>query len=260
MTWSDAEVAVAAAEAGARVVAAAYGQEQARFAKSATDFATQTDVDAENAITDVLSAYRPNDAREGEELGRSGSAAATRRWLIDPLCGTLNFAATTPLMVVNVALLDGDRTIAAASADPIAKETFWTDGMSALVRRDGQDDPLVPSPTTGLVEINVDRPIDAVSISARLVADIEFRAQFSPRVISSTLGVAWVAAGRRAAYVSDGAFRDDLHFAAGLAVAEAAGCIITDLAGAPLHTGQGLLLTASLEVHEALLTHLQRLS
>jgi len=27
-------------------------------------------------------------------------------------------------MVVNVALLDGDRTIAAASADPIAKETF----------------------------------------------------------------------------------------------------------------------------------------
>ncbi|MFK4087535.1 inositol monophosphatase family protein [Kribbella sp. NPDC020789] len=258
MALSDAEVAILAAEAGARVVAEAYGREQVRFAKSSTDFATQTDIDAEKAITGVLSAYRPEDAREGEELGRFGAAAARRRWLIDPLCGTLNFAATTPLVVVNVALLDGDRTVAAASADPIARETFWTDGTSACVRRDGRDDPLVPTSTTGLVEINVDRPTDAVSVSAQLVADVAFRARFSPRVLSSTLGVAWVAAGRRTAYVSDGRFRDDLHFAAGLAIAEAAGCVITDLAGDPLHHGEGLVLSASADVHAELLAQLER--
>lgn len=263
MPLSDSEVAIEAAEAGARVVATSYGRAHVRFAKSFTDFATQTDLDAENAIAAVLSVHRPDDAREGEELGRSGSAATARRWLIDPLCGTLNFAATTPLMVVNVALLDGDRTVAAASADPIARETFWTDGSSALVRCGGDDDLLVPTPATRLVEINVDRPSDAVSVSAQLVTDVGFRARFSPRVLSSTLGVAWVAAGRRAGYVSDGMFRDDLHFAAGLAIAEAAGCVVTDLAGNPLHDGEGLVLSASREVHAELLgylaPHLRRL-
>ncbi|MET9271976.1 inositol monophosphatase family protein [Kribbella sp. NPDC003557] len=256
MGQSDADVAIEAAEAGAAVVAASYGREHLRFAKSATDFATQTDLDAEQAITAVLSARRPDDAREGEELGRSGPAATARRWLIDPLCGTLNFAATTPLMAVNVALLDGGRTIAAASADPIARETFWTDGMSASVRRAGDDHPLTPSGLTGLVEINADRPTGAASVSAQLVTDVAFRAQFSPRVLSSTLGVAWVAAGRRAAYVTDGELRDDLHFAAGLALAEAAGCLVTDLYGAPLGTSDGAVISASVEVHTAILGYL----
>jgi myo-inositol-1(or 4)-monophosphatase len=256
-------VAIEAAEAGAVVVADSYGREHLRFAKSATDFATQTDLDAEQAITAVLAAHRPDDAREGEELGRSGPAATTRRWLIDPLCGTLNFAATTPLMVVNVALLDGDRTLAAASADPIAQETFWTDGELAHVRRAGNDVPLVPSAATGLVEINADRPNGAASVSGQLVVDVEFRAQFSPRVLSSTLGVAWVAAGRRAAYVTDGVLQNDLHFAAGLAIAAAAGCVITDLRGGPLGEGDGAVISADSEVHKAVLgflaPHLERL-
>ncbi|TWD80018.1 myo-inositol-1(or 4)-monophosphatase [Kribbella amoyensis] len=259
MTLTDAEVALKAAKAGARVVAGAYGRETTRYAKSSTDFATQTDLDGEKAIVAVLSAHRPDDAREGEEFGRSGPASTARRWLIDPLCGTLNFAATTPLMVVNVALLDDDRTVAAASADPMADEIFWTDGGSAWVRRGDTDDPLVPTPATGLVEINVDRPSGSRSVSAQLVADVAFRSQYSPRVLSSTLGVAWVAAGRRAAYVSDGTFRNDLHFAAGLAITEAAGCVVTNLSGGPLHAGDGLVVSASEQVQADLLEHLERL-
>lgn len=263
MVLSDVEVAIAAAEAGARVVAASYGVEQVRYAKSPTDFATQTDLDAEHAIVEVLSAHRPGDAREGEELGRSGPTTTDRVWLIDPLCGTLNFAATTPLMAVNVALVDDGRTAAAASADPITKEIFWTDGRSARVRRAGSDGRLVPTPATRLVEINADRPSDGQSVSGQLVTDLAFRARFSPRVLSSSLAVAWVAAGRRAAYVSDGGFRNDLHFAAGLAIAEAAGCVLTDLAGGPLHQGEGLVMGADEDVHAEILgclaPHLERL-
>ncbi|MFC7625463.1 inositol monophosphatase family protein [Microlunatus sp. GCM10028923] len=259
MTSGDAAVAIEAAEAGSAVVAAAYGKEQVRYAKSATDFATQTDLDAERAIVAVLSARRPDDAREGEEFGRSGPATATRRWLIDPLCGTLNFGAVTPLLAVNVALLDGDRALAAASVDPIAKEIFWTDGRSAQVRRRGHDHRLVPSPATGLVEINLDRSGDAPTVSDRLIADAGFRAHYPPRVLSSTLAVAWVAAGRRAGYVSDGRLRGDVHFAAGLAIAQAAGCIVTDLSGGPLHQGEGLVLSASEQVHADLLGHVARL-
>jgi myo-inositol-1(or 4)-monophosphatase len=93
---TDIEVAIAAAEAGADVVRRDYGGDHLRHLKSPTDFATVTDTDAEQAIRAVLSRYRPGDYQVGEELGASGSADAPRRWFIDPLCGTLNFAATTP--------------------------------------------------------------------------------------------------------------------------------------------------------------------
>ncbi|MEJ7689778.1 MAG: inositol monophosphatase family protein [Nocardioidaceae bacterium] len=164
----------------------------------------------------------PQDRFTGEETGESGAAVGPRRWLIDPLCGTLNFAATTPLIAVNVALLDHGVSAAAASVDPIADEVFWTNGSGAHLREGGADRALTPSPASGLVEINCDGPLDRPFVGGQLVHDPHLRAAYGPRVISSTLGVAWVAAGRRAAYISDGTFRENLHFAAGIAIAEAA--------------------------------------
>ncbi|QSF59531.1 inositol monophosphatase family protein [Nocardioides sp. zg-1228] len=251
---TDAEVAIAAARAGADVVARAYGSAHVRFAKTPTDFATDTDLRAEEAIVRVLQEHRPADARTGEESGAGGPAAASRRWLIDPLCGTLNFAATTPLMAVNVALTHDGATIAAAVVDPIADELFWTDGSRALVRPGGGTDrALEPTPASGLLEINCDGPLDRPFVGGQLVHDPGVRAAYGPRVISSTLGVVWVAVGRRASYVSDGSFRGNLHFAAGIAVAEAAGCVVTDLAGDPLHTGRGLVVSADPTTHQEVL-------
>lgn len=252
MRLTDVEVAIAAAQAGAAVVARAYGDSQVRFAKSATDFATQADIDAETAIVAVLDEHRPDDARTGEELGSTGSDRSERRWFVDPLCGTLNFAAETPLVAVNVALVDGDAPLAAVAADPIADELFWTDGTGAYRRSQSGEELLRPTPRSGLVDINCDGPLDEPFVGGQLVADPRLRATYGPRVISSTLAVAWVAAGRRAAYVSDGRFRDNLHFAAGIALCQAAGCVVSDLAGDPLHTGRGLLVAADRETHERL--------
>jgi len=254
VTLTDAEVAIAAAMAGAEVVARHYGSTQVRFAKSATDFATQTDIDAENAIMSILAEHRPDDARTGEESGSAGTASSSRRWLIDPLCGTLNFAATTPLTVVNVALIGESRCIAAAAADPIAGETFWTDGSGAFVRHGDEDSSLQPSAVSGLVEINCDGPLDRQFVGGQLISDPSLRAAYGPRVISSTLGVSWVAAGRRAAYISDGAFRANLHFASGIAICQAGGCVITDLAGDPLNTGRGLVISADPTTHQRVLS------
>ena len=69
-----------------------------------------------------------------------------------------------------------------------------------------------------------------------------------------TLAVAWVAAGRRAAYVTDGRVHDSVHFAAGMALCRAAGCVVTGLDGRPPHTGAGgLVVAADQETHAALL-------
>ncbi|MFB7507075.1 inositol monophosphatase family protein [Streptomyces broussonetiae] len=254
---SDAHLAVTAARAGASVVQDLYGSRLARYDKSAGDFATEADLAAEQAIVDVLRAARPDDAVTGEESGRSGAADAHRRWLVDPLCGTLNYAVRTMLVGVNVALREGDRVTAAATADPFSGEVFWTDGAAARLRSpDGTDERLTPHAGSALVDVNLDPPFPGAPgfQAVRLLADPGFAERFRPRVISSTLAVAWVAAGRRAAYVTDGDLRDSVHFAAGIALCRAAGCTVTGLRGEPVLTGaDGLVAAADAQTHAALL-------
>jgi myo-inositol-1(or 4)-monophosphatase len=156
---------------------------------------------------------------------------------------------------VNVALRVGDEITAAASADPFSGEVFWTDGDRARVRSAGTDEELTPSADSCLVDVNLDPPFpNAPAFRAvRLLADPGFGERFRPRVVSTTLAVAWVAAGRRAAYVTDGDLRDSVHFAAGIALCRAAGCTVTGIHGQPLHTGAGgLIVAADADTHAAL--------
>lgn len=189
MPTTDDALAVEAAEAGAAVVRSHDRGSLTRFAKAAGDFATDVDVAAEQAVVDVLRAARPDDAVLGEESGRIGTGDDRRLWLVDPLCGTLNYAVQNMLASVNVALRSGTRVAVAASADPFADEVFWTDGIAAYVRHGSRDEPLTR---------------------------------------------------RRAAYVTDGHLSDSVHFAAGIALCQAAGCVVTGIDGQPIHTGVGV--------------------
>ncbi|MFG2053844.1 inositol monophosphatase family protein [Micromonospora sp. NPDC048930] len=250
----DAGVAVAAARAGADVVRGRYGQRLARIDKGGGDFATAADVAAEQAILGVIRAARPDDAVLGEEGGQQGAANAVRQWLVDPLCGTLNYAVGNMLVAVNVALRDG----AAAVADPFSGEVFVTDGATAWVRHDGADTRLAPTPATRLVDVNLDPPFPSAPAlrAVDLLAHPEFVARFRPRVVSTTLALAWVAAGKRAAYVTDGGdLSQSVHFAAGIALCRAAGCVVTGLDGGPIGpAGRGLVVAADAETHGLLMS------
>jgi len=261
MSLSDADLAIAASQAGCAVIRARYGGALERFAKSAFDFATDADIESEQAILAVLQAARPGDAVEAEETGHTPGDGGDRTWLVDPLCGTLNFAARTALVSVNVALRTDGVVTAAASADPFADEVFWTDGRDASVRRHGVDDRLAPSPVSRLVEVNLDPPFPnrPAFRAARLLVDDRFAEHFRPRVVSTGLAIAWVAAGRRAAYVTDGHARDSVHFAAGIALCRAAGCVATGLDGLPVNAGVGGLVIAADEATHARLLALVHL-
>lgn len=253
---TDAELAVTAAQAGADVVRAMYGKPLARMDKSGGDFATAADLEAERVIVGVVRAARPADAVTGEETDRTGPDSAERRWLIDPLCGTLNYAVGMTLVAVNVALRTGSGITAAASADPFSGEVFWTDGSSAWLRIGAADTALAPSADSQLVDVNLDPPFPNAPRfrTVSLLASEAFSRRFRPRVVSTTLAVAWVAAGRRAAYVTDGHLRDSVHFSSGIALCQAAGCTVTDIDGQPVHTGAGgLIAAADPETHDALL-------
>jgi myo-inositol-1(or 4)-monophosphatase len=253
MTPSDVDVAQAAALAGAAVVRRDFAGVHVRTMKSATDVTTRTDVDAEREIMSVLSGWRPDDAVRGEETGDAGAIGAPRRWLVDPLCGTANFAVDTPLVAVNVALTEADVVTASAVADPVSDELFWADGAGSFAHRRGRRIPVAPTAVSRLIEVNCDGPRRQAFVGGQLLDDGRLRRSFSPRVISSTLALAWTAVGRRAAYVSDGWFRDNVHDSAGIAVCESAGCTVTDLAGGPLHAGRGLVVSADDATHEDVL-------
>lgn len=250
----DAGVAIAAAQAGANVVHTMYGRRLTHIDKGAGDFATAADVEAEETILGVIRAARPEDAVLGEEGGQRGAAGAVRQWLVDPLCGTLNYAVGNMLVAVNVALRDG----AAAVADPFSGEVFFTDGETARVRQNGADAPLAPTPATRLVDVNLDPPFPSAPgfRAVDLLAHPGFAERFRPRVVSTTLALAWVAAGKRAAYVTDGGdLSGSVHFAAGIAVCRAAGCVVTGIDGAPIgQAGRGLVVAADAETHGLLMS------
>ncbi|MFE2227639.1 inositol monophosphatase family protein [Streptomyces kronopolitis] len=251
----DVAVAIAGARAGADVVRRMYGQRLNHIDKGAGDFATAADVAAEKTILGIISAARPDDAVLGEEGGQQGAAETVRQWLVDPLCGTLNYAVGNMLVAVNVALRDG----AAAVADPFSGEVFFTDGEIAWVRRDGAYDvQLTPTPATRLVDVNLDPPFPSAPgfRAVDLLAHPRFIAHFRPRVVSTTLALAWVAAGKRAAYITDGHdLSRSVHFAAGIALCRDAGCVVTGIDGAPIgETGRGLVVAADHETHGLLMS------
>ncbi len=229
-----------------------HGQQLSHIDKGSGDFATDADIQAEKTILDIIRTARPHDAVLGEEGGQQGAAASARQWLVDPLCGTLNYAARTMLVAVNVALRDGP----AAVADPFSGEIFFTDGETAWARHHDIDIELVPTPATQLVDLNLDPPFPSAPEfrAADLLTHPEFVKSFRPRVVSTTLALAWVAAGKRAAYVTDGNdLSASVHFAAGIAVCRAARCVVTGINGDPIGPGsRGLVAAADAETYESL--------
>lgn len=251
---SDSEVAIAAARAGATVLQEMYGLPLTHFAKSSTDFATEADLESERAVLATIAAARPEDALIGEESGHSGHAERT--WLVDPLCGTINYAAHTPLFSVNVALRIADELTAAAVAVPATGDLYWTDGKGAYARTDEGDVPLKPNPKSVLVDLDLyhDDDTDPLQVVG-LLTDAEFMDRFERRSVGTTLTTTWVAAGKRAAFITEGPAYDSVHFAAPIALGRASGCIITDILGGPLTPDSpGLIMASSPGVHEVLVT------
>lgn len=257
---NDVELAIAVVQEGAEIVRGQFGTATRHVEKEPGDFATTADLESEQAMVAILRRERPGDAILGEELGHSGADSSTRRWLLDPLCGTLNYFAGMRVVAVNAALSSPDGVVAAAVADPFSGEVFWTDGDSAFVRAEGRDVLADPSSDSTLVDLNFDPPFPnaAAFRAVQLAADPEFNAVFKTRVVSSSLALTWVAAGRRAAYVTDGDIRDSVDFAAGIAICEAAGCVCSSLADGPWDGAAGGLIAAADQQTHSRLVELAR--
>ena len=114
------DVAIEAARAAAAVLLPRFGSERAIASKStATDLVSAADIEAEQAIRAVLAARVPGDAVVGEE-GDATEGTSGRRWIVDPLDGTINYLYGIPMWCVSVAC-EGE---AGVVYDPVRDELF----------------------------------------------------------------------------------------------------------------------------------------
>ncbi len=117
------EVAIATARAAGTVLMRRFEGELVVETKgTAIDLVTIADREAEAEIVQRLRAAFPADAILAEESGASGDGG--RRWIVDPLDGTTNFAHRFPHFSVSIALYDGANALLGVVFDPNRDELF----------------------------------------------------------------------------------------------------------------------------------------
>src|SRR5438067_804381 len=110
-----------------------------------TNLVTEMDARAEELVVGRLLAAFPDDAilaeERGAQAGRSG-----RRWIIDPLDGTTNYAHGVPVFAVSIGLETARRVQLGVVYDPSRNELYVADrGRGATVN----GEPLAVSSTAG---------------------------------------------------------------------------------------------------------------
>ena len=140
-------VAIEAARAAGELLHAQFrAAHRVAFKGQTTNLVTEMDVRAEELIVRRLAAAFPEDAILAEERGAARGRSG-RRWIVDPLDGTTNYAHGLPIFAVSIAL-EVDRRIALGVAyDPSADELYVAErGQGATVN----EAPLAVSATATL--------------------------------------------------------------------------------------------------------------
>lgn len=190
----------AARAAGAELLARA-GRTVALATKSSdTDPVSEADLAAERAIRDVLAARVPDDAIVGEE-GDDTPGTSGRRWIVDPLDGTVNYLYGHPQWCVSVAC----EGLAGVIFDPVRDELFAAlrDGAPTLngapiARADPAD------LATSLVGTGFGYDAAQRGRQGELAARVLPAVRDLRRAGSAALDLAWTAAGRLDAFYEHG--------------------------------------------------------
>jgi histidinol phosphatase-like enzyme (inositol monophosphatase family) len=213
------------------------------------DPVTVADRASEQAMRAILAARRPDDAILGEEFGaKAGTSGLT--WVLDPIDGTRGYLSGTPTWGVLIAVSDDTGPVFGIIDQPYIRERFI--GGLGLAEVDG------PMGKTSL-KTRAPRPLaDAILFSTfpevgthdegaafrRLVPQVKLT-----RYGTDCYAYALIAAGQIDLVVEAGLQAYDVQ--APIAVIEAAGGIVTDWTGAPVHQGGQVLAAANREIHAA---------
>jgi myo-inositol-1(or 4)-monophosphatase len=229
----DLELAERAARAAGEVLLSYYGRppEGVDAKSSETDLVSDADREAERVIRELLEGERPRDGLIAEEGSRSESESG-RRWVVDPLDGTVNFLYGFPAWGVSIALEDGDGLALGVVFDPVRPELF------VAVRGEGATLDGRPIHVSGRTELAQAMVATGFSYeSEQRAGQAEQLKTILPRVRdirragAAALDLCQVASGRVDAFYERGLKRWDE--AAGRLMIEEAGGVVAELAGEP---------------------------
>jgi myo-inositol-1(or 4)-monophosphatase len=225
------QTALAAAQAGAKVLMRYYGKNFNVEYKGETDPVSQADKEAQKAIIKVIKNIFPGHGILAEEDGVN-DIKNDFCWIIDPLDGTVNFVHGVPVFCVSVGLKRGKEIISGVIYSPVMKEIFAAEKGSGAylngkkIHVSKLKDPLRSLAVTGF-------PYYAREKSARVIenfTNIMKRTQGMRRLGSAALDLAYVACGRFEFFWEEGLKPWDI--AAGALIVKEAGGTVSDYTGA----------------------------
>lgn len=247
---NDYDLAHHLAALGSSIVASHFGVVKSGDLKKRSDPVTIADREAEAAIVGFLKTERPTDGILAEE--GSGSAARGRRWIIDPLDGTVNFIHGIPQISVSIALYEGDQPLVGVVRDVCRDEVFAASfGEGATLN--GEQIEVTATDDLAHAVVGTGFPYDhhlyAEAYAANLAAVLA-DVNGIRRMGSAALDLAWVAAGRLDAYWELVLAPWDM--AAGVLLVTEAGGRVTTPAGNPLRVGHGGAIASNDALHLSL--------
>jgi myo-inositol-1(or 4)-monophosphatase len=198
---------------------------------SETDLVSDADRTSEEAIRGLLAEERPEDGLLAEE-GSEHHGASGRRWVIDPLDGTINFLYGLPAWCVSVALEDDVGGSVAVIYDPLREETFSAE-RGAGARLNGE--PLRVSgeerPERALIATGFSYSPELRAQQAQTLQRVLPRFRDIRRAGAAALDLASLAAGRVDGYYERGLKPWD--WAAGRLLVTEAGGEVAEVSGEP---------------------------
>lgn len=200
--------------------------------KGGRDLVTATDVAVEDLVRSMVTDALRSPV-VGEERGGDVPIDGTAYWLLDPICGTRNFASGIPLYCVNLAMVAaGEVTVAVVGDASIDELHIAERGRGAWANGNGDRRPLVASGDSQIVVIESGHATGARrERAARFTSDAIRADRWDVRNLSTTLALPYVAAGRVAAYVVFAV--SALHAGAGSLLVTEAGGVVSDIDGQP---------------------------
>ena len=250
-------VAIDAARAAGELLQAEFRAAHRVACKGQTsNLVTEMDERAEELIVGRLASAFPDDTILAEERGAAPGRSG-RRWIVDPLDGTTNYAHGLPVFSVSIAL-EVDRRIALGVAyDPSLDELYVAErGHGATVN----DERLAVSTATtleqSLLATNFPYNIrETPDTNLKECAAFALRCRSVRRLGSAVLDLAWVAAGR-----FDGFWELRLgpwDVAAASLFVEEAGGRVTNLVGAAVDLDAPAVVASNGRIHDEMLAVLR---
>jgi myo-inositol-1(or 4)-monophosphatase len=246
---SELNIALEAARAAAKVIQHRFGDaSNARVKGEAQGLVTDTDLAAEQAIFEVLKKHSQYNILS-EESGLLRNEPG-KKWVVDPLDGTSNFARGIPLFAVSIGLMAGNEFLAGVIIDPILQNEYCAEkGGGAFLNGEKISIPGLQPGFTPCIFLNhsygeTDRN-HFIQLAKQLAVPYD-----TLKFGTTALELCYLATGSADAFICSG---DSLwDFAAGAVIATEAGAVFTDWQGNPWDGKGDKLLISRPEIHNDL--------